>query len=128
MNDCCFIELTETQLPQIVAIYNYYVQHSTATFHGHPLSSEEMRELVFFDNPKYKTFVIMQNDELHGYLIITQHKKREAYDGTAEVTIYLKPDSLGKGIGSQALKFAEEHIPGNFMCMYYLPSLAETMR
>jgi phosphinothricin acetyltransferase len=109
MNSYDYTELTEDQLPEIVAIYNYYVQYSTATFHGHPLTPEEMRELVFFDNPKYKAFAITNSNELHGYLIITQHKKREAYDGTAEVTIYLKPDSVGKGIGSPTLKFAEEY-------------------
>ena len=108
MNQYQFAELKEDDLPEITSIYNHYVLNTSATFHAHALSTDEMRDLVFFDNPKYKAFTIKDNHDLLGYLIITQHKKREAYDGTAEVTIYLKPESTGKGIGSPTLRFAEE--------------------
>jgi Sortase and related acyltransferases len=100
-------ELTETDLQEVTDIYNHYVLNTTATFHGHALTAAEMREIVFFENPKYKTFTIKHDQHLIGYLIITQHKKREAYDGTAEVTIYLKPGFTGKGLGTYTLKFAE---------------------
>ena len=40
--------------------------------------------------------------------MVNQHKKKQAYDGSAEVTIYLKPEYLGQGIGSTSLKFIEE--------------------
>lgn len=36
-------------------------------------------------------------------------KKREAYDSTAEATVYLKPGFTGKGIGNLAVKFIEEY-------------------
>jgi L-amino acid N-acyltransferase YncA len=101
-------ELREEQLPGIMEIYNYYVLNTTATFHAHPLTIDEMKELVFFVSPKYKTFAIMNDHNLCGYVILTQHKKREAYDGTAEVTVYLKPDCIGKGLGSLAVKHIEE--------------------
>lgn len=100
--------LKEEQLPKIMEIYNHYVLNTTATFHAHPLTFEEMKELVFFDNPIYKTFAIMDENNLCGYVILTQHKKREAYDSTAEVTVYLKPDFIGKGIGSLAVRHIEE--------------------
>ncbi len=108
MNKYRFEELKEEYLPEVASIYNYYVLNTSATFHAHPLSTDEMRELVFFESPRYKTYAIVDDHTLFGYLIITQHKKREAYDGTAEVTIYLKPEYTGKGIGSPALRFAEE--------------------
>ena len=101
-------ELKEDHLTKIREIYNYYILNSTATFHAHPLSIDEMRELVFFDNPKYKTFAILDGHDLCGYVILTQHKKREAYDGTAEVTVYLQPDCIGKGLGSLALRYIED--------------------
>jgi len=108
MNQYQFRGLQEADLTEVTAIYNYYVLNSTATFHAHPLSKEEMRDLVFFDSPKYKTFAIFEQQSMLGYLIITQHKKREAYDGTAEITIYLKSELTGKGVGSTAIQFAEE--------------------
>ena len=108
MNQSCFKELRNEDLPEVAKIYNHYVLNTTATFHAHPLTLEEMHELVFFENPKYRSFTITDDQALFGYLIITQHKKREAYDGTAEVTVYLKPEYTGKGIGSTAIRFAEE--------------------
>ena len=108
MNQYQFKQLEENGLQDVANIYNHYVLNTSATFHAHLISPDEMRELVFFENPKYKTFTIIDNQSLLGYLIITQHKKREAYDATAEVTIYLKPDFTGRGIGSPTLRFAED--------------------
>lgn len=108
MNPYLIKELEEADLQKVTDIYNHYVLNTTATFHGHALTAAEMRELVFFENPKYKTFTIKDDQYLIGYLIITQHKKREAYDGTAEVTIYLKSGFTGKGVGTYTLRFAEE--------------------
>jgi len=109
MDNILFTELTVEHLPAVLDIYSYYVLHSTATFHAHALSLEEMKDLVIFENPVYRTFVIFQDESLCGYVLLTQFKKREAYDGTAEVTIYLKDGFTGKGIGSLALDLIEEY-------------------
>jgi L-amino acid N-acyltransferase YncA len=107
MSNYRFEEIREDHLSKVLEIYNYYVSNSTATFHKHLLNQDEMREIVFFKNPKYKTFVILDDNDVNGYVLLTPYKKREAYDGTAEVTIYLKPDCTGKGIGSLALQYIE---------------------
>ena len=103
-----FEELSEEFLPEVLSIYTYYVLNSTATFHAHVLSLDEMREIVFFDSPKYKTYLIKSDASVCGYVLLTQYKKREAYDKTAEVTIYLKPECVGQGIGGKAVKFIED--------------------
>ncbi len=46
---------------------------------------------------------------LAGYLLVQQFKSRCAYRDTAEVTVYLAPDRLGRGLGAAALAYAEEH-------------------
>jgi L-amino acid N-acyltransferase YncA len=104
-----FHEMKEEYLDEVLQIYTHYVLNTTATFHSRPLTREEMREIVLFDSDKYKTFVISDKDEFCGYVLITQHKKREAYDGTAEVTVYLKPAFIGKGIGSMAIRYVEDY-------------------
>lgn len=109
MNPFEIEEITAAHLPVVLDIYNYYVQNTTATFHAKPLTSEQMHELVFFDHPVYRTFIIKEGTEICGYTLITQHKKREAYDGTAEVTIYLKPGFIGKGIGTYAIRHIEDY-------------------
>ncbi|EGO65698.1 GNAT family N-acetyltransferase [Acetonema longum] len=109
MTHCAIQTLTEAHLPAVLDIYNYYIQHTTATFHERPHTMEEMRQLVLFDNPRYQACVFTGPDGLVcGYFILTQYKKREAYDRTAEATVYLKPDHLGKGLGTLALSHLEK--------------------
>ncbi len=131
-----FKEMEEKYLSKLKDIYNYYIENTTATFHYYPMNDEGMREIVFFDELPYKTFVILNEDSVRwqdthkaqmgdkgqvdsqdgtgnetvcGYVLLTRHKSREAYNITAEVTIYLHPDFVGKGIGRKALQFIEEY-------------------
>jgi phosphinothricin acetyltransferase len=107
MKNYNFEQIKETDMTEVASIYNHYVLNTTATFHAHALTLSDMRELVFFENPKYCTYVIKENVQILGYVLLTQHKKREAYDATGEVTIYLRPDQIGKGLGSLAVTFIE---------------------
>jgi len=109
MSSPVFEKIKEDHLSSVLQIYNHYVLNTTATFHAQELITAQMRELVFFENPRYQTLVIFWNGECCGYVFITQHKKRQAYDATGEVSVYLKPGYEGKGIGSSALNQIEQH-------------------
>ena len=56
----------------------------------------------------YKSYLISIDDEIGGYYFLTNYKKRQAYDRTAEMTIYLKPYFCQKGIGKVALDYLEK--------------------
>lgn len=107
MQSCRFEVMNEAHLPQVLEIYNYYILNSTATFHYHPLTLSEMREILFFEDPKYTSYVILDGEELCGYCILCPFKKREAYNISAEITVYLKPEAAGKGFGSRAVQHIE---------------------
>jgi L-amino acid N-acyltransferase YncA len=107
MNSIQFGELKDADIRAVLEIYNYYVLNTTVTFHSHALTESEMRKIVFFDLPKYRTFAIWDENGICGYVILTRFKEREAYDGTAEVTVYLKQGFTGKGIGTLALRYIE---------------------
>jgi L-amino acid N-acyltransferase YncA len=107
MSNITFKPVEEAHLSEILEIYTYYILNTTVTFHIDPISIEQMKEIVNLNNSFYKTFVIFMEETLCGYVLFTQHKKREAYNTTAEVTIYLKPEFSGKGIGKAALSFIE---------------------
>lgn len=107
-----FIPAEETHVAVLLAIYNYYVENSTATFQITPLSMEAMRAQIFFAEKHYATFVIISREEatremICGYVTLGRHKVREAFHITAEIAIYLSPDFVGRGIGRQALSFIE---------------------
>lgn len=101
-------ELREEHLQQVLDIYQYYVLNSTATFHKHVPAIEEMKEIVFFNNDRNKSYVLIDESGLCGYAILSKYGKREAYDNTAEVTVYLRHDCIGKGYGRQAVSFLEK--------------------
>lgn len=107
MTEVKFIEINEDYLPKVREIYNYYIKNTTASFHIQPLSLEEMRRIVFYNDPRFKTFVILIGEQLCGYCILARYKERDAYSITAEATLYLQPEFTRKGIGSSALKFLE---------------------
>ncbi len=102
-------EIREEHLQSVLEIYNYYVLNTTATFHIRTLTISEMKEIVCFVNPVYKTFIIKNHEEVCGYVILTQHKKREAYDKTAEISIYLKQEFRGQGLGNLAIQHIEDY-------------------
>jgi L-amino acid N-acyltransferase YncA len=107
MDSLIFEEIKEVHLKEVMDIYNYYVINTTVSFHTEAVTLDEMRESVMKISPLYKTFVILLHGKMKGYVLLTQHKNKQAYNSSAEVTIYLKPDSIGQGIGGKALRFLE---------------------
>ncbi len=107
--DIIFEEMKEEHLEDVRAIYAYYVQNTTATFQIREPTRADMRELVFFENGKYRAYAIKDSGLLCGYVILSRFGKREAYDETAEVALYLKPDYTGRGVGPMALSFIEAY-------------------
>lgn len=102
-----FSPVKDTDLAAILAIYNHYILNSTATFHSGKLSRNDLEEFLFISHPKYPSFLITENGGMIGYCFLTQYKKRQAYDRSAELSIYLKPGYTGKGIGLSALLHLE---------------------
>lgn len=87
----------------VKSIYDHYALNTTATFHINAISIEELKEFIYIDHPKYKSFLIKSDQQICGYCYLTQFKKRQAYDRTAEITLFLKPEFCGKGIGKVVL-------------------------
>jgi L-amino acid N-acyltransferase YncA len=100
-------EITEEGLPGVKEIYDWYILNSTATFHTEPIKLEQLKEFIYFNHPLYKGYFIIYDGQVAGYCQLTNYKKRQAYDRTAEVTLYLKPDYCRKGIGTEVLRFLE---------------------
>lgn len=102
-----FEEIAQIHLEEVRDIYNYYVENTTISFHTEILDLDQIKDSVININKRFKSFVIKEGNEIYGYVLITPFKSKQAYDSSGEVTLYLKPDCLGKGIGGESLKFIE---------------------
>ncbi|MCG8697121.1 MAG: N-acetyltransferase family protein [Bacteroidales bacterium] len=100
-------ELRESDLPIVQDIYNHYILNSTATFHTQEISIDELKEAIYIKHNKYISHLIKFEGETCGYCYLAPYKKRQAYNRTAEVTLYLKPGYAGKGIGKIVLEQIE---------------------
>lgn len=103
-----FKEICESEYKQILDVYNFYIQNSTATFHLHDLTLDEIKANLPKINDIYKVYTIYFKDEFCGYCYLNNWKPRQAYNRSAEITLYLKPEFHGNGIGRKALEFLEE--------------------
>lgn len=108
MENISIKEMRREWLGEAARIYQWYVDNSTATFQIAPTSEAEMEGLLFFKKDLYRSFAVFERDTFVGYGIITQFKTREAYDTTAEVTIYLDHRATGKGYGRTVVAHLED--------------------
>ena len=84
---------------QIANIYRPYVEKTAITFEYEPPSKEEMARRIGKTLERYPYLVFEENGEISGYAYAGEYKERAAYAWAAEVSVYVKEGSLGKGIG-----------------------------
>lgn len=98
-------------------IYNHYISNSVATFEETPLSAAEMAaRLAEVDGLELPWLVAEDPAGVRGYAYAGRWKNRCAYRHSVEVTVYLDPAALGRGLGTQlyaalftALRQSEVH-------------------
>jgi phosphinothricin acetyltransferase len=106
--DIIFEEIKEQDLSEVKKIFDWYIEKTTATFYTEPIHLDQLREFIYINNPLYKSNLIILNKEIVGYCELTNYKKPQAYNRTAEITIYLKPAFCNRGIGIIALNHLEK--------------------
>lgn len=104
-------ELQEKDYHYVKKIYDYYVENTTATFNTKPVPLSELKENIACGHAKYKSFLILYNNKTCGFCYLSHYNKRQAYDRTAEITLYLEPKSTSKGIGKLCLEKLKKLAP-----------------
>ncbi|MCK5902999.1 MAG: N-acetyltransferase [Cocleimonas sp.] len=85
----------------ICNIYNDYIENTVISFEEAPLSVTEMKQLINRVLDQYLWLVFEKDQQVLGYAYANQWKERSAYRYTLETTIYLAPQAIGQGIGTQ---------------------------
>jgi phosphinothricin acetyltransferase len=87
----------------IVRIYNYYIEHSHATFDVAPFSVGARAPWFaqFTQSGPYQLLVAAKEDEVLGFCCSTRFRNRQAYEVSIETTAYVVPEFHGQGIGNK---------------------------
>ncbi|OFX42739.1 MAG: GNAT family N-acetyltransferase [Bacteroidetes bacterium GWA2_30_7] len=102
------VDIKENDFEAIKEIYDYYILNTTNTFNINSITIDELKSSVLINHDKYKSYLIKANDIVCGYCYLSQFRKKQAYDSTAEVTIYLHNKFSGNGIGFKAVSLLEK--------------------
>ena len=85
----------------LLAIYAPYVRNTAITFELDTPNISEFQMRISHIQKKYPYLIAERNSEIFGYAYLGEFKERAAYAHSAEVSIYVRMDSHGCGIGRQ---------------------------
>jgi phosphinothricin acetyltransferase len=91
---------TEAAVPAILDIYNYYILNTVATFDVEPQTLEEKLRWFRETRPPHCIFVAEEGGEVVGFSCLRPFRVKAAYRLTAENSVYVHSDRLGRGIGT----------------------------
>lgn len=98
---------TEGDLPGMAAIYTHYVLNTTTTFHTELRTPAEWRDryrIHVQDGPYHLLVATDAVDRVVGYVETLPFRPKPAYFPSLELSIYVAPDVVGRGIGSALLQ------------------------
>ena len=97
-------EVRGSDAEAIAAIYAHHVCHGTASYDTDPPSPEFHAEKIARIAAAGWPFLVAEEDgAVAGYAYVTQFRDRAAYRFTAEDSIYVHPERMGRGIGRSLL-------------------------
>lgn len=87
------------------SLYAHHVRHGLATFEEEPPDAAEMtKRLAATRAGSFPWLVAEAGGTIVGYAYAGPYRARSAYRFTVEDSIYLRPDAMGRGIGSVLLE------------------------
>jgi len=95
----------QTDFTEIQVIYTEYVLKTYATFEIRPPAEDELIrrwQTIYDDRLPY--VVAELNNKVIGYAYASKYRSRSAYKYTIEDSVYVSPNSIGKGVGKALLK------------------------
>jgi phosphinothricin acetyltransferase len=94
---------TELDLDAINEIYNHYVAGAHYTFDLEPMSSEARHEWFthYGQTGRHRVLVAVVEGRVVGYATSSRFRDKPAYQTSVETSIYVSPEAVGRGAGSQ---------------------------
>jgi phosphinothricin acetyltransferase len=102
-----FRDASLADLPAIVEIYNSTIAGRMVTADTEPVSIDSRKNWFHEHEPvRRPLWMVLQDNEIAGWISFQSFYGRPAYHGTAEISIYLAEKARGKGLGKIVLNHA----------------------
>jgi len=101
-------EATLDDLPGITDIYNEAILKTLATFDTEPKTLAEQETWFMRHGAKNPIIVAEEKDVIVGWAALSEWSERCAYADAAEVSLYVKEEHQGRGIGRRLLEYLVE--------------------
>lgn len=94
---------TSDDLASLNDIYNQYVGQTHYTFDVEPMTADARREwFTHYDGVgRYRVMVAVSGGVVVGYASSSRFRPKAVYETSIETSIYLAPESVGRGAGSR---------------------------
>ncbi|MEH6944430.1 GNAT family N-acetyltransferase [Bacillus sp. JJ722] len=103
---------TLNDLPIIVEIYNSTISSRMVTADTEPVSVQSRENWFHEHSPSHRPlWLVKYEGEICGWISFQSFYGRPAYNGTAEISIYIHEDFRGKGLGKAMLQKAIDACP-----------------
>ena len=99
---------TLQDVPRILEIYGPYVEKTTVSFEYTVPALDEFTQRFLKTTAFFPWLVWEEDGEVLGYAYGSRPFERAAYQWSASASIYLRPESCGKGIGKKLYAALEE--------------------
>ena len=112
----------------LVAIYAPYVEKTAITFETAVPSISTFERRIEKTLEKFPYLVAVEEGALAGYAHASTYYARAAYDWTVELSVYIRQEARGKGIGTLLYNALEKELTArgfkNFLACIALPNPA----
>lgn len=97
----------ESDLKAILAIYNQGIEDRIATLETEIKDSSYMTEWFKKHQNRYSVVVAEEERNIIGWASLNPYNNRSAYDGVADISVYISRESRGRGVGGKLLSTLE---------------------
>lgn len=96
-------ESSERDIKSIQNIYNQGIEDKIATLETEIKDYVYMEEWFKKHTGRYKVIVAEYEEQVVGWASLNQYNNRSAYDGVADLSVYISREFRGNGIGKKLL-------------------------
>ncbi|MDF2681565.1 MAG: family acetyltransferase [Brevibacillus sp.] len=98
----------EEDLAFILAIYNQGIADRIATLESEEKDYSYIQRWFDEHQGRYGVLVAVLENEIIGWASLNRYSHRSAYDGVADLSVYIERSHRGKGVGNALLEKLEE--------------------